>query len=616
MTNWKSIRAWGLALLFTGLFSLAAAGVYLFDQRTPVYLSGSVLTPTASHQISSVHGALRQPDGSLQITIPTEQRLENIALLISNSAFVTVYQNGEQLYSRQPQESYQRAQIIELNPLTGSDQITITFAFGYRSSDPARHLLIGDQTQIIRKQQLSLSWNAFSLGILTLASLSGIILFLRKRSETYLFHLTLACLLSLLNLSLTFDLFMPPASYATITNLRPGLLALSVTEFYQILRQLYPRRTTIPAGGFQIAALLLGTLIFCGWAPPYLAYYFRWLLLIPILKLLFPAVLSGSREAAVILTAYALMEGTCLISYIATNYFYYGEAFAFYRLIELAQAVFLITVTGIVWSRFAERFSQSSALQAQLAELNATLETKVGERTAQLQEQQRRRQTTMQNIFHDLRSPIHVLQIQVGRLPDLPEVSEIRDALQLRLNYMKKLTEELFLVANLESNNVIFDEDEVDLASLLKRVSAAITPQAATRGIHVICRCETLFVWGDGIRLEQAVQNLADNALIHTQESGVIQFTLRSVGEMAEIIVVNTGGVITQEEIGQVFERYYRSQRRRNPQSSGLGLSIAKEIVEAHQGTINVQSSLESGTRFTIRLPLLESENQNIQEVL
>ena len=86
MTNWKSIRAWGLALLFTGLFSLAAAGVYLFDQRTPVYLSGSVLTPTASHQISSVHGALRQPDGSLQITIPTEQRLENIALLISNSA--------------------------------------------------------------------------------------------------------------------------------------------------------------------------------------------------------------------------------------------------------------------------------------------------------------------------------------------------------------------------------------------------------------------------------------------------------------------------------------------------------------------------------------------------
>ena len=185
-------------------------------------------------------------------------------------------------------------------------------------------------------------------------------------------------------------------------------------------------------------------------------------------------------------------------------------------------------------------------------------------------------------------------------------------ALQLRLNYMKKLTEELFLVANLESNNVIFDEDEVDLASLLKRVSAAITPQAATRGIRVICRCETLFVWGDGIRLEQAVQNLADNALIHTQESGVIQFTLRSVGEMAEIIVVNTGGVITQEEIGQVFERYYRSQRRRNPQSSGLGLSIAKEIVEAHQGTINVQSSLESGTRFTIRLPLLENENQNI----
>ena len=184
--------------------------------------------------------------------------------------------------------------------------------------------------------------------------------------------------------------------------------------------------------------------------------------------------------------------------------------------------------------------------------------------------------------------------------------------MQLRLNYMKKLTEELFLVANLESNNVIFDEDEVDLASLLKRVSAAITPQAATRGIRVICRCETLFVWGDGIRLEQAVQNLADNALIHTQESGVIQFTLRSVGEMAEIIVVNTGGVITQEEIGQVFERYYRSQRRRNPQSSGLGLSIAKEIVEAHQGTINVQSSLESGTRFTIRLPLLENENQNI----
>ena len=109
--------------------------------------------------------------------------------------------------------------------------------------------------------------------------------------------------------------------------------------------------------------------------------------------------------------------------------------------------------------------------------------------------------------------------------------------------------------------------------------------------------------WGDSFRLRQALQNLADNALKHVNEGGAITLSLRRRNGQTEIIVHNTGSYIPPEELDAVFERYYRSKKRHDPHSSGLGLSIAREIVAAHEGSIRVESSLETGTAFVVTLP-------------
>ena len=109
--------------------------------------------------------------------------------------------------------------------------------------------------------------------------------------------------------------------------------------------------------------------------------------------------------------------------------------------------------------------------------------------------------------------------------------------------------------------------------------------------------------WGDELRLEQALQNLVTNALHHTPAGGVVTVRLCAEGSEACLEVRDTGPGIPPEEQDKVFLRYYRSPEAKRRGSSGLGLSIAREIVVQHQGRITLASRPGVGAVFTIRLP-------------
>ena len=110
----------------------------------------------------------------------------------------------------------------------------------------------------------------------------------------------------------------------------------------------------------------------------------------------------------------------------------------------------------------------------------------------------------------------------------------------------------------------------------------------------------------DRTRMAQALGNLLDNAVRHTPEGGVVLVLVEAVGESVRVSVEDTGEGVPEEELGQIFDRFYRvdPSRSRATGGTGLGLTIARQLVEAHGGTIWAEGRSEGGSRFVFELPM------------
>jgi signal transduction histidine kinase len=139
-------------------------------------------------------------------------------------------------------------------------------------------------------------------------------------------------------------------------------------------------------------------------------------------------------------------------------------------------------------------------------------------------------------------------------------------------------------------------------------VLALIRPIAERRGIGIATRLERATVDGDADRLAELVTNLCANAVEHNRDGGEVTVEVRTDGSAAVLRVSDSGPGIGEADLPRIFERFYRpdAARTRRSGGAGLGLAIAKWIVDAHGGDISCQSSLGKGTEVVVRLPLLK----------
>ena len=171
---------------------------------------------------------------------------------------------------------------------------------------------------------------------------------------------------------------------------------------------------------------------------------------------------------------------------------------------------------------------------------------------------------------------------------------------------MGTLVEDLLLLANLDQKRPLAQEP-VDLGQVLNDAAADALAMQPTRSVLLDAPAPgELVVTGDDHRLRQVVGVLVHNALVHTPGTVGIALSARRTGSTATVEVVDHGDGMTADEAGHAFERFYRGDpsRSRHSGGSGLGLSIAKSIVEAHHGTITLDTSPGAGCRFTITLTL------------
>lgn len=220
------------------------------------------------------------------------------------------------------------------------------------------------------------------------------------------------------------------------------------------------------------------------------------------------------------------------------------------------------------------------------------------------------------NVSHELRTPIAMLQGYSEAIIDgVVQTEEEKDEM-IRIIYdesqrMNRLVSDLLTLARTESGKMRLYKDFLPVASTFERMTYKFSQIAREKNVSLRFISEytdDYFIEMDEDRIEQVLTNLIDNALRYTPKNGTVQVSVwRQVG-FARIEVRDTGQGIPKEDLPFVFERFYKADkaRTRGKGGTGLGLAIAKNIVEAHNGSIKVDSIQNVGTTFTFELPMSE----------
>jgi len=224
--------------------------------------------------------------------------------------------------------------------------------------------------------------------------------------------------------------------------------------------------------------------------------------------------------------------------------------------------------------------------------------------SARLEEMEAQRQSTLADVSHELRTPLTVIQGNIEALLDgvYPADAEHLEPILEEARVMERLIEDLRTVTLVEAGKLVLHREPTNLGDLLPEVAAGYKSQAEQVGVQLIVTvADNVPVLDlDPGRIREVVANLLTNALRHTPEGGSIDLGARLVGNEAELTVRDTGSGMSPDELDRIFDRFYHSP---DSSGSGLGLSIARDLVEAHGGALTATSELGRGTTIRFTLP-------------
>jgi heavy metal sensor kinase len=212
---------------------------------------------------------------------------------------------------------------------------------------------------------------------------------------------------------------------------------------------------------------------------------------------------------------------------------------------------------------------------------------------------------------HELRTPLAALRGETELAlaeTGSPERIEQRLVSQLEeLDRLTRLVNQLLTLANAEAGEISLAHERVDLPALVRSVVDQLVPMADARDVSLVCgQLEPATVRGDRGWLERLLLNLLDNAIKFNRCSGSIDVSLRSTTSETRLEVTDTGVGIDEAALPHLFEPFYRADPSRSSrvEGAGVGLALAKWIVERHGGRIEVDSAVGHGSHFTVTLPI------------
>jgi heavy metal sensor kinase len=236
---------------------------------------------------------------------------------------------------------------------------------------------------------------------------------------------------------------------------------------------------------------------------------------------------------------------------------------------------------------------------------------------------------------HELKTPLTILKGEIEVLLRKERTSqEYQQTLKSNLeeiNRMSQIVEDLLLLSKADIGEVRLNKEEINLTEILNEVATQMERLAKSKGLSlsVSNHLQDMHILGDALRIRELFINLIENGIKYTEQGGSIHITLQKEngpsvgspsgwgqgekGEFAKIIVSDTGIGIAKNDQERIFSRFFRVDKARSREEggSGLGLSICKWIVEAHQGEIIVESELGKGSSFIVKLPIFSPRMMN-----
>ena len=211
------------------------------------------------------------------------------------------------------------------------------------------------------------------------------------------------------------------------------------------------------------------------------------------------------------------------------------------------------------------------------------------------------------SISHELRTPLTYIQGYADIAKKTETTEEDRNQYLAIIHEeavkLSKLVKELFHLAQMDENTFSIEKQKIDMRVFLAKLGEKIAPALKEHQMELICSCpEQVYAEIDPIRFEQVILNLLDNARKYSEPNTNIYVDIKQVNGKVQIKVQDEGKGIPEKDLPRIFERFYRvdKSRTRALGGAGLGLSIVKQLVEAHGGTITVTSSPNVGTAFEI----------------
>lgn len=218
------------------------------------------------------------------------------------------------------------------------------------------------------------------------------------------------------------------------------------------------------------------------------------------------------------------------------------------------------------------------------------------------------------NVSHELRTPLASIKsvietLQSGALDDRAAAQDFLSRADEEVDRIVRLVEELLELSRLESGQVPLAREPVEIETFLTQAVERMRPQAARRGVNLDMEVAAGLpkISGDAQRLEQATVNLIDNAIKFTAAAGSVHVSAALKDGAVAVAIADTGAGIPREDLPRIFERFYKADRARGNRGTGLGLAVVKHTVEAHGGSVDVQSEEGHGATFTFTLPVAPS---------
>lgn len=246
-----------------------------------------------------------------------------------------------------------------------------------------------------------------------------------------------------------------------------------------------------------------------------------------------------------------------------------------------------------------------------IAETTTRMSRNVKEYLSQIEREKQIRQEFFSNASHELKTPITSVQgyaelLENGIIQDEEQKADFIKRIKKEAGNMDNLINDILMISRLETKEAEILRSDVRLSILVEDIIESLEPLAASHEVLMHMDCKPICIYANGQQMKELIGNLISNAVKYNKPGGEVWITVTEEDRNVVIRVKDNGMGIPKESLGRIFERFYRVDKGRSKKQggTGLGLSIVKHIVHFYQGTITVQSVLDVGTEFTVRIPI------------